>query len=357
LTFADDPAEQQRVIRTHAKWDAPESRYLPFWLTKAEDLDDFKEILAQRLETDPGDVMVRRVEQDTAKRGEKSRILKRHRELAQQHPGDPDWQYIGIRAMPEGDEQDQAFLEAAQKWPNNVWLVNAVAFVHTNRTDWDQALESFNLPLRNPGPWTDTAAIQVARIRRLLAGDQAPDLKDLQDSFGLAQLLALESGENLQGTPVFAYSLLHKGQIEEAWNHAGSHNDSRLVVLLAASSDAKQEWQEQALQYSLEQIEDPTLMLYLAALAFRNGQPYELYLKKFEEDYPVRRRSPLEYVKQMIEQGNPGESLETEITGLDCQGRGIVLATALVMYPDQAPESWKKTVRALLFAVERPSFQ
>jgi len=324
---------------------------------KASDVDGFRDILSERLEADPKDVTTLRVQQDTAEPEEKSDVLKRHRELAEQHPDDPDWQYIGVRAMPDGPEKDRAFLEQHRRWPRNVWLSNAAGCAHARQADWTEALACFDLPLNRPGPCFDAAAMQVARIRRLVAKGGSPDLDDLRSSFEVKQMLALESGENLQGTPLYAYSLLNKGQIEDAYRAAGgSEADVRLLVLLAASEGAKTDWQQRALQIRIEDVEDPRLLAYLAALAFRNGQPYDSYLKECDEQFPKGRTSPVDHVRKLMEQGAPGESLHDQLIGLDLLGRGIVLSTAIVLYPDQSNEGLRETARALLFAMERPAF-
>jgi hypothetical protein len=357
LQMIDSAAEQKRVTRVHAQWDAPHGRYIAHWLQMASEIDDFDDVLSQRLEFHPGDVAALRSQQDTAQEEDKSDIRQRHREAARQNPGDADWQYIGIRAMPDGPEQDQAFLEQHRKWPNNVWLSNAAGFLHARRADWQKAIDCYAVPLKQLGPMYDSAAVQTARIRRLLSKKGPPNLKDLLGSSELSQMLALESGENLKASPLYAFSLLSNGQVEEAYRVADGNNaNGRLLVLLAASNGAKKEWQQRALQTPLEEVQDPALLLYLAALAFRNGQPFDSYLEEADKFYSEKLPNPVEFVKEFMQQGGPRSSLEDELTGLDARDRGIVLSTAIVMDPDKATASWRKSARALLFVVERPAF-
>lgn len=356
LQWVNSPADRERLIRAHATWDSGGSRYINNWLLMAAQLDGFDDILAQRLQTDPADIATLRIEQELAGPDQKEAVLARHRQLAAQHPDDPDWQYIAIRATPDGPEQDQAYLEALQRWPDNIWLNNAVAWIHSVHGDWQAALNCYEFPLSRPGPWYDGAAVQVARIRRLLAGNGTPNLNDLHDSSELTWWLALETGDGVEG-PALAYSLMNRGQLEDAWRFQGAvETDVNLLILLAASDGAPDDWQRRALQVPLEEIHDPRLLLYLAALAFRNGQPVVPYLDLFAEQYPADRTSPLPAVRKFIEQGGPEESLDDDLEGLDPAGRGLVLATAIVMDPDQARDEWRRDARALLFGPERPAF-
>jgi hypothetical protein len=69
-----------------------------------------------------------------------------------EHADDPDWQYLGIRAMPEGPEQDQAFREAFEKWPDNVWLANAVAYDYALHADWEKPSPPMSFRSKGPVP-------------------------------------------------------------------------------------------------------------------------------------------------------------------------------------------------------------
>ncbi len=344
LRTASDPAEREQAIRAHARWDTSKARFIEFWLAQASVLKDFDQIVATRFAADPGDVVTRRIEQDLAHSAGLLKVLEQHRQLASQHPDDPNWQYLGILRDARRPRAGRGLLEALQKWPDHPWLNYAVAYVYAGRAEWNEALHCYQLTLHETGPWLESSAIQAARIRRVLAVEEPPNLDDLGDSVLLHQYLLLETGERMQGTPYQAYSMLNEGKVEEAYLAAGGDQaEPHLLVLLAASTGAEPGWQKQALELPVENIQDPHLLLYLLALAHRNGQPYERYLEKFEEIYPKTHTSPLGYVKKLIEDGRPSESLEKDITGLNPDYRGLVLATAVVMYPDQAPASWRRT--------------
>lgn len=356
LRLIDDQQEQERVIQVHALWDSADSRYITYWLHMASELGGLEKIVSQRLAFDPGDVPALRLQKDGAEPEELANVLKRHREAAQKHPDDPDWQYIGIRSLPDGPEQDRAFLEAYEKWPDNIWLSNAAGYAHARNANWKKALDCSEPLLKQFGPVFDSAAMKIARIRRLLATNEPPSLNDLQGSFMVNQVLQLESGETFKATPLYAYSLLNKGQVEEAYRVAGGDEvKGHLLVLLAASAGAKKEWRQRALQIPTEEIQNPSLLLYLSAVAFRDGQPFERYLEEAEKLAPEKPYAPIQFLKTFIKQGGPPASLEDELNGLDPTDRGLVLSIAIIMNPEQAKESWRKSAKALLFATERPA--
>ncbi len=356
MDMVTDPAERNRVILTHAKWDASDAIYLDIWLTMASELDSFDDAVSHRLARNPKDIMTLRVQQDTADEKERDNILQQHLTLSKQHPDDPDWQYIGARAMADGIQQDQAFLGGRQKWPDHVWFNYAAGVIHLRQSDWHKAQTCFDVLLQQRGPTFRYAASRVARLRRYTAEEESPDLSDLQDSFELQSMLTLESGEGLRGTPMAAYSHLAGGRVEEAYRVAGAKEaDQRVLILLAASKGAHEEWQQRALQIPVDEISDSTLLMYLAGLAFRLQQPYDRFLDELEGHYQNQPISPRDFLQQLIQQP-PSTSLEDELTGLDLVERGEVLATAIIMYPDGTPPSWRESVRKLLFAAERPAF-
>ena len=358
LHMMTGPAEQERVTRAHARWDAPDARYISHWLSLASRCDGFDQILADRFNANPKDVPALRVQQDTVEPEAKDDVLRSHRELGEHNPDDPDCQYIAIRAQADGPEQNEAFYQAFLKWPHSVWLGNAAGYAHACQAEWTEALEAFEVPLRSLGPCFDSAALQVARIRRFTTKETELNLNDLSRSTEVAQMLALESGTDFQGSPLYAYSLLNKGQLQDAYRAAGGNEaESQLLVLLAASEGADADWQQQAFRIPLEDINDQQSLLYLAALAHRNGQPHEPYLARYQEKSSRDKRSPLEHVRRLIDQGDPAQLNEDQLNGLDPLARGTVLTAAIILYPDQAEESWRRTAKALLFALERPAFK
>lgn len=361
LSFVADPSEINSVILAHAEWDAANSKFAGHWLTMGTKLPNFAGVVARRLAANPDEVLSLRLQQDTAEPTEKNSVLERHRQLAAQHPDSSDWQYIGVRAMPDGPKQDQAFVDGFAKWSDNEWFANAAGNSQARRGSWQESLAAYDVVLKNHGPVASHAAIQVARIRRFLAGDVSVDLSDLSGLTDLDSILMVETGDQeLRGTEVFAFYEMANGKLTEAYNTAGAENaNSRLLSFLAASEGAEAEWQKRALQLPVAEIEDSAQAIILAALAARLKQPHMTYLDRYseitEKQAQPTQKTVADFVAQFIDQA-PQESLENNLPGLGPAERGLVLAAAVVIHPLAAPPHWRKLVKQLLFAVERPYF-
>lgn len=356
LQFSGDPDEQQRVILAHAEWDAADSRYIDQWLSMAESLPGFYEVLSRRLAAKPNDVPALRIQQDAASGERKEILLEQHRQLGDQHPDDPDWQYIAVRAMPDGSEKDAAFMAGYEKWSQHGWFANAAGLSYSRTGDWQAALSCLQVPVNERGPMFDSAAVQIARVRRLVSGVQDADLSDLRDSVELGQRLQLETGEGMQGTEFFAYSRLSDGRLEEAYRLAGEANaDNHILVLLATSVGARDEWQQRVLEIPPAELESPPDLIYLAALASRLEQPFDKYLDHYKQQRGQEEFSLVDLFVKLREAG-PMESFANELTGYDTWERGAILSAATILFPEQTPDAWKDTAKRVLFVAERPYF-
>ena len=361
LGIAADPSEATNVILAHAEWDAASSKYIGHWLAMGTELPGFADLITRRLEANPAEVISLRLQQDTAESAEKKLILQQHQRLAKQHPESSDWQYIGVRAMPDGPEQDQDFVDGFEKWADNVWFANAAGNIQAQRGMWQESIDAYNLVLQNHGPVANAAAMEAARIRRFLAGDSPADLSDLAGFTDLDSILMIETGhEDIRGTEVFAFSQMAEGKLTEAYQTAGAENATpQLLSLLAASEGAESEWQEQALKIPAAELENAQHAIILAALAARLKRPDNAYLDRYSELMQRRdegkTKTVADFVAQIIDQA-PQASLESEMNGLGPAERGLVFAAAVIVHPWDAPPHWRKASRQLLFAIERPYF-
>ena len=360
LSVIVNEQEQQHAIRMHFAWDDSTSPYFPVWASLASEQTDFRDVLKRRLEQSPFDLHLLRLEQDNALDEEREEVLQRHRDLAAKYPDNPDLHYIGVRAMPDSPEQDRAFIEGFEKRGTN-WFAWAAASVHANYGRWGNALKAYEQILSAGGALAEQATIRMARIRRLQNGENV-DLQELRPSAGLDSVLQLESGDQLEGLPVYAYYYLNQGALAQAYQHVKDTSDEfphSMLALLAASENAKPEWQAEAFAIDPTAIEEEQFQLFMAALAVRLKRPYEGYLSHFEKltTKNGRRKSttPMKFLRTLIDEG-PKPSLEKQLDGLSIENRGFALAAAVVMYPKEAPRAWRRDARRLLFAFERPYF-
>ena len=135
----------------------------------------------------------------------------------------------------------------------------------------------------------------------------------------------------------------------------GAKDDPLLLHLLAASEGAEKEWKEAALKIPVDEITDTTLNMYRVAIAMQLGQSFEQYIDAIEKSFEDRDRSPVPALRYLT-QNVPDAEFERRMKGLFVRARGALLATAVTMYPNQAPSEWRTAARALLFATERPYF-
>ena len=357
LGLVTNPADHEQIIRAHARWDTSDSRYINSWLTRAGAHSGFPEIIEGRLNSNPGDVATLRMVQELAEGEQREMILEVHQRIAAEHPNDPDWQYIGIRALSDGPEQDRKFLEAHARWSDHNWLCNAVGFIHAQQGEWENSLRCFEKILSRRDSLYDSAAMNVVLLRRLISGSDQVRLDGIGDSMEVMQLLSLESGEGIRRNDAgYGYTLLAQNRLKEAYDQfASDQSDRRLMILIAASEGAKPEWRRQALTLPVTDDLDPKLALYQAAIAYREGKSPESYIDLAKKFYAKAELSPVTFLERFIEQQSPG-SLETEaLNGLNLDDRGRVYAIACVMFPDEQQEEWKKYATALLFVSERPA--
>ena len=355
LSMLKVQTEQQRITKLHARYDHLDSKYILYWLMLASQYDGFQDTLESRLKESENEVMILRVQQDLATPETKDAILAEHSRLATEHPDDPDLQYIGIRAMPDGPEQDAAFLDGQKKWPEHVWFNYAAGFQYAGETRWDEALKCFSQAFRYP-PLKDTVGDQMARIRRFLAKGKQANLNDLMASIQVKSGLAYESKTMTVQSPGYPYHLLHKGELKHAYRLSQeSQSDPLILILLAASEGADKEWKEAALKIPLEEIDDDALNMYRVAIAVQLAMPVDPYINAIEKSFEGRDRSPVPALRYLINNA-PDAEFERLLNGLFVRARGAMLATAVALYPDQVSDEWRTAARALLFATERPYF-
>lgn len=351
----DEEADKEALIRAHAMWDSGDAEYIYQWMQLARGLEDFPEILSRRLEQNPDEVISLRLMYDTAEGEEQERIKKLLLEEAAQHPDNPNWQYIAARLLPDGPEQDDAMIRLSKRWPSHPWLSNAAGYVYISKGQWEEAKKHYTACIERPCPTRGAAASELARLRRLQSSERAVWLNLTSYDYSLKLNWEIENSDNVRGTPFYFYTLLNRGKLEEASQQIGdSPSEPRPLVLLGTSDGARPEWQLDAANVPLEDITQAELLLYLAALAARNGEDAEPYLARIEllepEDGKLANR-----FREWIAEQPANDEIEAKLLGFQLRERGILLAALGILYPGDLDEKWKKEVRALLFATERPS--
>ncbi len=355
ITLANNEATRSSVIKAHVLWDDADSTDYSHWLRTAAAVPDGFSILQQRAEREPTNTPVLRMMQETVPEADRAALLTQHRALGGLHPDNPDMNYIAIRAMDSGPEQDAAFLSAANSWPENIYLAHAAAYALCGQQEWEAAIKHFDAVLSSRNPMFEAAAVETARIRRLLSYPEKPNLRDLMQSSILQMLYDVEVGVGLNGSPMQGYSMIRRREFSGAYRIAAQGDGGpSMLILLAASDGTPDEWAKEALIIPIEEIDDAAMLYYLAGIATQSGGDVEKYM-----DAAMALAGPNELelhraVSEVIRTSGAGD-LKNQLLGQPTARQGLLYALATMLRGDDAPKQWRDASQAMLFANEGPA--
>lgn len=359
--LVDDKRQLENMVTKHVEWDNPASPHVILWLELARELSGkgVSQSLDVRLSHYPNDVFALRVQQDIAEGSpEYAQVCARHRELAETRSNDSNLQYLAARCSDNEEESDRKILEGAERWPENPWFNMARGYIHAEQAEWHEATEAWQkVLLTNSSAFDQWLSLDLARVLRL-EDTNHPELNNLAgNSAQLDFLLSLEHGQ--VPDQFKTYTELVRGNLKQARAASlGPGQDrNRVLRLIAASDGADEAAKTGALSLSAEQgIDHYTVWLAWsqAVLAGEDPTPFEEWAKN---EYPQRHYDrALAFLRQLHQEGDASGTGDA-LKGLGPRERGLVLSAGIVLLRDRAPDEWRKQVRALLFATERPYFK
>jgi hypothetical protein len=357
LDMVESEADQKRLITAHARWDLSNSRYFFRWLGLAMQLPEHAAILAARLSETPDDILILRMEQDSADENDRNKVCARHQARAEASPQNPDLQYLAARCLAD-PAKTEAFLAGHKQWFSHGWFAYAAGYSEAEAGHWPEALSALEQARTQVPSLTETVSVDLARIRRMIAQGRPPMIEELAKSSEQLQfLLALESGEGLEAAHLKAYPELARGNLDRAVRLAGSdpESEARLLRLVAASDGASPGLVSRALALSPEKGVDQSTVWASLGLAARMQQDltsYQQAARRFSGKYA-------ETVLRFIEVAGKGSDLEAAermLNGLPLELRGQGYSVAAILLGKNAPQPWRDTAKQLLFASERPYF-
>jgi len=355
LASAGSDAQAKAMIVAHASWDAADSRHLRRWMWHAKEAGLLDQVLRSRLDRAPQEIVSLRMEQDESEgTAGHDAICARHRSLAESAADSSALQYLAMRCIADPQARDEAFIAGHERWPQEPWLAMAAGYVHSERKEWDQALELFGQAARIP-LLAEDVSIEMARMRR--ASSQAPvDLGDLaQRSDYVSTMLALESGEGTEGTPMAAYRHLAQGDLPAAMGIAVNDDESskRMLRLAAASDGASRELVTRALALPPQDGLDDVTAWATLALASREGRDTaalrEAALAIDPEDGVAIAR-----FLDAVRGGADAATADQLLGDVGLRTRGIAYSSAAVLLGARCPTEWREGAKSLLFVAERP---
>lgn len=360
LNMLESTEQAAALVRAHARWDDVNSTYYLFWLAYLSAQENALEIIRERLNTQPGDVALLRMEQNLTQDADHEAVCQQHQAQAANNPDDANWNYLAIRCMPDGPEQNAAFLAGLNKWPGNAWFSLAVGYELARAGEWQESLTQYLNAANAYKPLKVYLGDILLRIHRV-SGGQNPNL-DIAELAGLSDqlyyVLAMEEGSDFQGSPLLAYSHLNKGELAKALEIASADEATykRMLMLVAASSRAQADWVDEALAAEFDFESDESLAWSTWALALREGKDtsvYADYLQALGRDYTEH---VFAFVKKVQAANNSARLREAEalLRNLNPDARGYALAAAVIYTGGKCPQAWAEQASALLFANERP---
>ncbi|HEY2929695.1 M48 family metallopeptidase, partial [Piscinibacter sp.] len=296
-------AEQTRLILTHARWDATASAHALEWLTLAAGLPEAQKILAARLRESPDDLVLLRMEQDSASDSERPSVCARHQARADAAPTSPDWRYLAARCLASDAAKAQAFVDGHRQWPQHGWLAYAAGYSEAEAAHWFEAIAALDQARRSVPALAAAVSVDVARIRRLVGEDAAPAMGELAKvSEPLRFMLSLEKGAGLESPELRAYAELARGQWANALKtvRAAPEREARLLRLAAASDGASDDAIARAFALAPDAgIDASTLWptLGLALRLQRDTAPFLPLLKGMRAEHAERMQGFIEQLK------------------------------------------------------------
>ncbi|GAB3513508.1 M48 family metallopeptidase [Pseudoxanthomonas daejeonensis] len=355
LAATRSDAEAKAMIAAHATWDDADSRHLRRWMWHAKEAGILPEVLRSRLDRAPREIVSLRMEQDESEgTATHDAVCERHRSLAGSAADSSALQYLAIRCLTDPQARDDAFLAGYQRWPKEPWLAMAAGYVHSERQEWDQALDLFRQAARNP-MLAEDASIEMARMRRA-SSDEPVDLGDLaKRSDYVSTMLALESGDGTEGTPMAAYRYLAGGDLPAAMGIAVNDAESsgRMLRLAAASDGASRELVTRALALPLQDGLDDATAWATFALASREGRDTTALREAALATDPEQGEAIARFL-DALRSGADAATAEQRLGNVGLRTRGIAYSSAAVLMGTRCPATWREGAKSLLFVAERP---
>ena len=348
------PAEKSRLVMTHARWDNTSSVRILEWLDLASKEPDFGALFAARLKQNPKEVLLLRFEQDNSEGEKHDAVCARHRTLAEAQPAEAGLQYLRIRCMGDEQEKNAQFTSAREKWPDNPWLSMAAGVTLAERGNYLQAQPMYDLARKRLPAMRGYLALDHARLRRLNSVDGKVDLADLiSNSERLGMLLAIETGRDLDGTPLEPYVSLARGKLDVAVLQANKNKEGRerVLRLVASSEGATRAMIDEAMALPLDETDDFETAIAMYAVAVKTLRDPSPHVAQLEKMLGPEGKPLLDFLEYLRRGGDPVRA-RAMLPEFDLQLRMHAIHAAVIML-DRVPVEWRTEVSRGLFVGER----
>ncbi|HEX8614276.1 MAG TPA: M48 family metallopeptidase [Telluria sp.] len=357
ITVLKDDAQARKMGLMHARWDELTTADAESWLAYAHQFPEFAAVFKERLDRAPHDVLLRRIEMSDASAERKPALCAELAAQSAAQPDDGDLRYLALRCRDKSADMKRQMAQARERWPDNVWLVRWSAYDKMQARDFAGAVPELELLVRSAPTMADNAAINLARIRRLLepgAGLSALGTKSRR----LQHLLEIENGPLPTDSPLRAYHALSTGRLNEASDAVTDDpvRAAHILRLAAASDGADAGMIKRAMTLPFGQGMDGATIWAGLALATRHGYDAAPYREAVRAAAGPDQQQMLAFFDS-IAAGKDPRAADRRLDGIDPEERAHVWSAALVLLGQKAPAEWRTSVKRLLFSSERPYFK
>lgn len=360
LEVLTNPADRQRVLAAHVRWDPTNSAHITTWLAiAAVELPDYRGIIATRLEEAPNDVLLLRAKQDAVAGVAKDSVCTRDRARSLAAPRDSDLSYIATRCIMNRAARSKAFLEGYRRWPHSGWFAYAAGYAHASADQWKDALVALTAAYHALPALAEDVAVDLARLHRLVDDDPSAVVAFLaKTSERLSYLRTLETGAGLDSGPLLAYPELAHGRLARALELSQSDSSvaARILRLAAASDGAPPDVIRRALVLrGALGLDDATrwASIGLATRLGRDRTPFLPGTAGSAREYTDRALHFIDRVRSAADLAGAEQAL----ADLPLFLRGEAYSAGIIVLGSRAPAAWRRAAKRLLFGPERPYFK
>jgi Zn-dependent protease with chaperone function len=334
---------------SHFKWDPSESMHYMIWGNLAASSPKFKEYLKKRLELEPNNVVLRRLELDNAKDNELELVRRKHKELYVNNPSNSDLAYVSTRSIEDRNLKSKAFLEAYAKYPDNPWLANAAAYTLSERNDWLAALNAYEKAYKGLSSLREYLAVEIYRLKRWHKEPTSIQLAELEKES--LQIMQFVGYEKLGDNPIdIIYDNIKKNKVEEAKMLMRKKPDIHLsdLLRLAMSKNVPEDLYIDLLETPTKNLDSEIVIAYVITLRLKHNMKISDHLKTLDELSENKSQKIISFAK------STSSNYKDDLNGLSLKWKvlSMVMQNKLSNYKNE--KDFSHIISSILFKSEKP---
>lgn len=356
ISTIDNEAQYKEIINAHVLWDDKEAPNTMTWLSLANMSDNATEVINERIQNNPGDVMSLRALYEASDSLQQIKLAEKFTAISRDNPNDPDYYYLATRTIKDEVQENEAFIKGHEKWKSHPWLAFASAYSYAKNKQWQDAYNAYVVVSKTNVSLAEAISLDAERIRRLLSNipNGKASSSPIIASENVKFYTDLENGilENGTSDPYYVYALLAKGETLKAYNFSKRNKEQHAYALrlIGASKHATNQMITEALALSNEEGINDSTVWSAVGLAIQKGKSYDAYMPY------IKSLTDINTVKEFIThvKSKRFKRAEEVIMRLDFRLKSNFFTLANIILKDKAPTAWKKSMQHLLYPDERP---